>query len=220
MLGPGFYNLDSRLAIKQYPDKYFDLAIIDPPYGIKVSKQNITRGKLAVAKGYKPFHGEDEGPPSSEFFSDLLRVSKHAVIWGANHFISRIPYDASCWIVWDKDNGNTDFADCELAWTNLPGAVRKFTYCWAGMRQQDMKNKEVRIHPTQKPVALYEWILDKYSRPGDLILDTHVGSASGLIACRNRGLQYVGFEIDKYYYDLALKRLREAEAQYNIFDYL
>ena len=102
----------------------------------------------------------------------MFRISKNQIIFGANHFISRIPFDSSCWIVWDKNNGNSDFADCELAWTSFKSAVRKFKYTWQGMLQEDMKNKEFRIHPTQKPVALYRWIFEKYAEKGMKILDT------------------------------------------------
>ena len=148
--------MDCMDGMRQFPDKYFDLAIIDTPYGIgEDGSKNHSRGKLATAKNYKAYEGKDLESPSVEYWKELFRVSKNQIIWGANHFISKIPYDSSCWIVWDKDNGNTDFADCELAWTSFKTAVRKFTYRWQGMLQGNMKNKEIRIHPCQKPVALY-----------------------------------------------------------------
>lgn len=128
-------------------------------------------------------------------------------MWGANHFISRIPYDASCWIVWDKDNGTNDYADCELAWTSFKSAVRKFKYRWHGMLQEDMKHKEQRIHPTQKPIALYKWLMEKYAKQGDNILDTHLGSASSAIAAYDLGYEFVGIEIDSEYYENAKARL-------------
>ena len=118
---------------------------------------------MAKSQEYTPKEW-DRKAPEREFFDELLRVSKRAVVWGANHFISRLPYDSSCWIVWDKENGATDFADCELAWTNFPSAVRLFRFRWQGMLQGDMAHKEVRIHPTQKPVALYSWILGNYAK--------------------------------------------------------
>lgn len=213
-----FYNEDCLEAMKQIPDKYFDLAIVDVPYGIgEDGSKNSSRGNVAKAKNYKSFHGFDLEPPSEEYFKELIRISKNQIIWGANHFISKIPYDSSCWIVWDKDNGETDFADCELAWTSFKTAVRKFKYKWQGMLQENMKNKEVRIHPTQKPVALYEWLLKNYANQGDKILDTHVGSASSLIACYNLGFDYIGFELDKEYYDLACKRIEARKNQIDIF---
>lgn len=217
----GFYNEDCMAGMSRFPDKFFDLAIVDPPYGIgENGSRNHTRSKLAAAKKYKAFSGADREPPPPEYFKELFRVSKNQVIFGANHFISRMPIDSPCWIVWDKDNGETDFADCELAWTSFPSAVRKFRYRWHGMLQENMKNKEIRIHPTQKPVALYTWILSNYTMPGDIILDTHVGSASSLIACHNMGLQYVGFELDADYYKAAKERLEAVKAQMTVFDYL
>jgi site-specific DNA-methyltransferase (adenine-specific) len=119
-------------------------------------------------------------------------------------------------IVWDKDNSG-NFADCELAWTSFKTAVRKFKYRWNGLLQQDMKNKEIRIHPTHKPIALYKWCLQKYAQPGDKILDTHVGSASSLIACEELGFDYVGFELDKEYYDNACKRIEQYRSQLKLF---
>lgn len=209
------------IGMKQFPDKYFDLAVVDVPYGIGESgDKNHTRGKLATSKDYKAFSGNDLKLPDDTYFKELFRVSKNQIIWGANHFISKIPYDSHCWIVWDKDNGETDFADCELAWTSFDTAVRKFKYRWQGMLQENMKNKETRIHPTQKPVALYEWILTKYAKEGDIILDTHVGSASSLIACHNTNHKFIGFELDEHYYKLSKERLDRELAQMNLFDFI
>ena len=160
------YNMDCMEAMRKMPDKCFDLAVVDPPYGIGESgSKNHTRGKLAAAKDYKPFAGDDLKAPDKEYFEQLMRVSKNQIIWGANHFISKIPFDSHCWIVWDKENGENDFADCELAWTSFDTAVRKFKYRWSGMMQENMKNKEFRIHPTQKLVALYAWIYSRYAKP-------------------------------------------------------
>ena len=212
------YNMDCMEGMKQFPDKYFELAIVDVPYGIgEDGSKNHSRSKLAIAKDYKPFYGQDAHPPPKEYFNELLRVSKNQIIWGANHFISLIPFDSSCWVVWDKNNGENDFADCELAWTSFNTAVRQFTFTWNGMLQGDMKNKEYRIHPTQKPVKLYEWLLAKYAKHGDKILDTHVGSASSLIACHNYGFDYIGFELDKDYYEAATRRLEAVKAQLSMF---
>ena len=220
MLDFGYYNMDCMQGMKEFPDKYFDIAIVDPPYGIgENGDKNHTRSVLAKAKDYKAFSGMDLKPPSEKYFDELFRVSKNQIVWGANHFISKIPYDSSCWIVWDKDNTG-DFADCELAWTSFDSAVRKFKYRWNGMLQENMKNKEIRIHPTQKPIALYEWILSRYAKDGDIILDTHVGSASSLIACYNTNHKFVGFELDKYYYELSKKRLDAEMAQMRITDFI
>lgn len=215
-----FLNIDCNVGMRKYPDKYFGLAIVDTPYGIGESgDRNHSRSNLAVAKDYKAFAGNDNTAPDKSYFDELFRVSKNQIIFGANHFISRIPYDSHCWIVWDKDNGSNDFADCELAWTSFQTAVRRFRYRWQGMIQENMRDKETRIHPTQKPVALYKWILNNYAKQGDKILDTHVGSASSLIACRELGFDYVGFELDPDYYMAASERLKVSQRQYNIFDY-
>lgn len=219
MLDYGFYNMDCMDGMKEFPDNYFDLAIVDPPYGIGESgRKNKSRGGLAKAKEYREYIGKDQKPPDREYFSELLRVSKNQIIFGANHFISRIPIDSHCWIVWDKDNGDSCFADAELAWTSFESAVRIIKYRWNGMLQEDMKNKEYRIHPNQKPVGLYKRILSQYANPGDKILDTHVGSASSLIAFYQMGFDFVGFELDEYYYKLALERLTVETAQMNIFN--
>lgn len=219
MLDFGYYNMDCMVGMKEYPDNFFDLAIVDVPYGIAESgDKNHTRSKLAVSQDYKAFHGNDLRPPEPEYFTELMRVSKNQIIWGANHFISRIPFDRACWIVWDKDNGNNDFSDCELAWTSFDTAVRRFKFKWHGMLQENMKNKESRIHPTQKPVALYSWLLQRYAQSGDKILDTHVGSASSLIACDRLGFDVVGFEIDEYYYKLSDVRRKKEREQLRIDD--
>lgn len=221
MLDFGYHNMDCMDGMKEFPDKYFDLAVVDVPYGIGESGvKNHERGKLAKPKDYKPFTGDDAEAPPVEYFQELFRISKNQVIWGANHFISRIPYDSHCWLVWDKNNGDTDFADCELAWTSFHTAVRKFKYTWNGMLQEDMKNKEFRIHPTQKPVALYAWIYQMYTKRGMKLIDTHVGSASSLIAAHDAGLQYVGFEVNEHYYKLSNERLKDHTAQINIYDLL
>ena len=217
----GYYNMDCMDGMKEFPDGYFDLAIVDPPYVIgENGDKNHTRSNLAKAKDYKSFSGMDIKPPNEKYFNELFRVSKNQIIWGANHFISKMPFNSSCWIVWDKDNGNNDFADCELAWTSFSTAVRKIKYRWHGMLQQNMKHKENRIHPTQKPVALYEWLLNSYAKPGDIILDTHVGSASSLIACYRTNHPYVGFELDKQYYELSKKRLDAEMAQMRLSDFM
>lgn len=215
------YNLDCMVAIKHIPDKYFQLAIIDPPYGIGESgKTNHLRSRLAKAKDYPAYYGADKSAPPKEFFSELFRVSDNQIIFGANHFIDRIPFNSPCWIVWDKENGTNDFADCELAWTSFKTAVRIFRFRWQGMLQGDMQHKEVRIHPNQKPVKLYEWILKRYAKPGDKILDTHAGSASSLVACHNLGFDFLGFEIDRFYFEQASRRLKEAQAQLRLFDFV
>ena len=207
-------NIDCMEYMATQPDKAFDLAIVDPPYGIgENGDRNASRGKLAVAKDYKSFAGGDKEPPTVAYFIELQRVSKNQIVWGANHFIDRIAKPSSCWIVWDKVTGDSDFADSELAWTSFKTTVRNFRFQWSGMLQGDMKNKEVRIHPTQKPVKLYEWLLTKYAKPGQRILDTHLGSGSSAIAAHYFGADFVGCELDKDYYDAAVNRFQMATAQ-------
>ena len=207
MLDFGFYNMDCMVGMKEFPDNYFDLAIVDPPYGLKRFKH----GGSVINK-----YGNENGvwnneKPSKEYFNELFRVSKNQIIWGGNNF--ELPA-TEYFIVWDKVNPqNFSFAQCEMAWTSCKVPAKIFAY------NSQNESKE-RIHPTQKPVALYEWILNRYAKEGDKILDTHVGSASSLIACYNTNHKYVGFEIDETYYNLAKKRLDQAENQVNIFDLL
>ena len=207
------YNIDCMKYLALCKDNEFDLAIVDPPYGIGESgSKNHTRGKLAKATKYKAFAGEDKEPMSEEYFQELERVSKNQIIWGANHFRAK---NSSCWLVWDKLNSG-DFADAELAYTSFNTAVRVFRYMWNGMLQHDMKNKEQRIHPTQKPVKLYEWLLMNYAKKGDRILDTHLGSGSIAIACHNLGFDLVGCELDVDYFKAAEKRLLLHQMQLRI----
>lgn len=208
-------NMDCMDYMRGLPDKAFDLAIVDPPYGIGESgDRNKSRGKLAIAQDYKPFAGGDKSAPDKEFFAELARVSKNQIVWGANHFADRLVCPASsCWVVWDKMTGDSDFADCEIAYTSFKTAVRKFQFQWSGMLQGDMKNKEHRIHPTQKPVKLYQWLLSNYAKEGDRILDTHLGSGSSAIAAHYAGFEFVGMELDPDYYAAAVKRFHHETAQ-------
>ena len=211
-------NIDCMEYMKTLEDNAFDLAIVDPPYGIGESgKTNKARGLLAVPKDYKSFSGDDLKPPNKDYFIELQRVSKNQIIWGANHFMQNICLGSSCWIVWDKQNGKTDFADCELAYASFKTAVRKFTFQWQGMLQGDMKNKEHRIHPTQKPVKLYDWILKNYAKEGDRILDTHLGSGSSAIAAHYGGFDFVGCELDKDYFEAAQARFDDQTRQKAMF---
>ena len=210
------YNADCMEIMKGFADNQFDICIVDPPYGIgEDGAKNHSRGKAANPKLYTP-KSWDSNSPNREYFDELIRVSKNQIIFGANHFISKIPYDSSCWIVWDKDR-TVDFADCELAWTSFNTAVRKFKFRWNGMLQGNMKNKEIRIHPTQKPVALYKWILDNYAKQGQTILDTHLGSGSSAIAAHDYGYEFTGIELDSEYYEAAKKRISEHQRQLSMF---
>lgn len=196
--------------MSRYPDKHFDLAIVDVPYGIDaanvLSGTRRKSGKGAAMKtGFKALDW-DKSIPNPEYYDQLFRVSKNQIVWGANYMVEHLP-NSQGWIVWDKNNGTTNFADCELAYTSFDVATRIFKYTWNGMLQGDMKNKENRIHPTQKPSALYKWCLDKYAKQGDKILDTHLGSGSIAIACHDYNFDLTACELDKDYYDAAMKRI-------------
>ena len=205
---------DCMEFMKTCKDNQFDLAVVDPPYGIgEDGAKNHSRGKLAKAKIYTAKNW-DRDTSNHAYFDELLRVSKNQIIWGGNYF--GMPA-SNCWIVWDKLNGDSDFADCELAWTSFKTAVRKFSFRWKGMLQGNMKDKENRIHPTQKPVALYDWIYHNYAKPGDTILDTHLGSGSNRIAANKAGLDFTACEIDKEYYDAQEKRYQNFIAQQRLF---
>jgi site-specific DNA-methyltransferase (adenine-specific) len=210
------YHMDNMDLMAQYPDSHFELAIVDPPYGIaEDGHRENNRSKLAVSKNYhKALWNQDR--PSKEYFNELKRVSKNQIVWGGNHLIDLIGMYSPCWLVWDKDNSG-NFADCELAYTSFTTAVRKFKFRWNGMLQENMKNKEIRIHPTQKPVALYQWILKNYAKEGDKILDTHLGSGSIAIACHKMKFDLVACEIDQEYYQAAVKRLEDETAQMVLF---
>ena len=212
------YQANNMDLLRATPDKYYDLAIIDPPYGIGVDESmskdsNTKRGKSEHPRGEYALKEWDKKPPEKEYFDELIRVSKNQIIWGANHFISRIPYDSPCWIVWDKLNGDSGYADCELAWTSFKSATRKVKLKWHGMWQHDMKNKEIRIHPTQKPVRLYTWLLENYAKPTDKILDTHIGSFSSAIAAHYFGCEFTATEIDAEYFNDGVKRFKEKSIQ-------
>lgn len=204
----GFYNLDCMEGMKQFPDKYFELAIVDPPYGININN-NMGRRKGDKPSSYPKAYWDSE-PPKQEYFDELFRVSKKAIVWGGNYFY--LP-PTKCFLIWRKPqiSAEVSFSMVEYAWTNLEGTAKE----WIGM-----SNEKDRIHPTQKPVALYEWILNRYAKKGDRILDTHVGSGSSLIACHNLGFDYVGFELDEHYFSEATKRLECAKSQISLFEYI
>lgn len=208
------YNMDCLEAMKQFPDKYFELAIVDPPYGIGESSKKRENTTTEKWKNPKPKQHNpkdwDSGSPSQEYFDELFRVSENQIIWGANYFTDKINKPSMGWVFWDKKNGNSDFSDGELAFTSFNKGLRKFEWLWNGFQKE---KPEERFHPTQKPIALYKWLLMNYAKQGDKILDTHVGSASSLLACYDMGFDYIGFEIDRDYYDMAQKRIEENKAQ-------
>lgn len=209
--------MDCMEALKEMPDKAFDLAICDPPYGINhaeiAGKQAGTQyGKAAAPKANYATKEWDKAIPDEGYFKELYRISKNQIIWGANYMTTHIEPSMG-WVFWDKDNGSNGFSDGELAYTSFNKGLRKFRFMWNGMLQENMKNKETRIHPTQKPVALYKWLLKNYAKEGDKILDAHLGSGSIAIACHDMGFDLVGFEIDESYFQGAVDRLESHKKQ-------
>lgn len=221
-----FYNMDCMEGMKLISDKYFDLAIVDPPYfegpnrhkyyGSSINKLNIKRKDYLVI--------DDWSIPDNEYFKELIRVSKQQIVWGINHFDI---YLGPGRIIWDKVNGESTFSDCEIAYCSIHNKTKQFRYMWNGMMQGksisegyimqgDKSKKEVKIHPTQKPINLYRWILMNYAKQGDKILDTHVGSASSLIACHEMGYDFLGFELNEEMYKLASNRLNDVMGQLNL----
>jgi DNA modification methylase len=189
------------------PDGAIDLILTDPPYGIsEAAGANKSRGGKAKAKDYGDLKWDDQ-IPSKEVFKEMRRISKNQIIFGGNYFVEHLS-NSPCWIVWDKENTG-DFADCELAWTSFPSAVRKIKFRWNGMLQEDMKNKEIRHHPTQKPTEVMRWILSKYSKDTDLILDPFMGSWTTARACKDLGRNFIGFELEEEYCRIGEERLRQ-----------
>jgi site-specific DNA-methyltransferase (adenine-specific) len=198
-------------AMKEFPDNYFELAIVDPPYGIgEGSKKIHSRHKSQLKYTAKDW---DYLIPTPEYFKELFRVSKNQIIWGANHFIENINKNSSCWLFWDKD-GFGDFADGELAWTSFKTAVRKYKFTWNGFRKQMPQN---RIHPTEKPYNLYKWQIENFAKEGDKIIDTHLGSGSSRIAAYDMGFDFWGYELDAEYFEAQEKRFNNFKMQGKLF---
>ncbi|MGT2806300.1 DNA methyltransferase [Streptococcus intermedius] len=223
----GKFILDNCLDVMhQYPDKYFDLAIVDPPYFSGPEKRKFYGNKISTIGVSRTYAQTSEWKvPDKEYFDELFRVSKNQIIWGVNYFDYSFGPGR---IVWDKVNGQSSFSDCEIAYCSLHDSTRLFRYMWNGMMQGksiseghlQQGNKvlnEIRIHPTQKPVNLYIWLLQNYASDGDKILDTHVGSASSLIACEEMGFNYVGCELDEDIFNSAKQRLENYKSQIKLF---
>ena len=196
--------------MKIYPDNYFDLAIVDPPYGIGVTKMTLGNGKKKINRGTSDW---DNCTPKREYFEELMRVSKNQIVWGANYMTENLPPSMG-WIYWDKGTGANDFSDGELAYTSFNRALRAYKVSWVGA---NANNGTPRIHPTEKPIKLYEWLLHNYAKEGDKILDTHLGSGSIAIACHNLKFDLTACELDKEYYEASLKRLAQHKAQTVLF---
>ena len=199
------YNEDSLQALKAMQDKQFDLAIVDPPYGIGANKEKPHNGW----KDYGIKHWDNKTPDET-FFNELRRVSKNQIVWGANYMTTYLPPSMG-WIFWDKGQRNFSLADGELAYTSFDKALRVFEYSRA------KSNQENKIHATQKPVDLYKWLLKNYAEPGSKILDTHLGSGSIAVACYDMGFDLTAYEIDKEYYEAACKRLENHKKQLTLW---
>ena len=199
-------NMDCMEYMSQFPDKYFELAIVDPPYGIGANKMTLGNGKKKIFRGNNDW---DNVIPSKEYFNELFRVSKNQIIWGGN-YMTEFLKPTSSWVFWDKGTGDNDFADGELAWNSFGGALRKINKSWVGANAKDGIE---RIHPTQKPIYLYRWLLFKYAKPNDKILDTHLGSGSSRIAADMEGFDFYACELDTDYFDMSCKRFDDYKKQ-------
>lgn len=215
-----FYNRDCMEGMKGYPDNYFELAICDPPYGIGISKVK-TMGKTRKSHTltfYEPKKWDNE-IPDKKYFDELFRVSKNQIIFGMNYFLENLK-STKCFVVWDKKMGGNNYSMAELIYTSFDKPSKIFRHYRAGncvSNNPEKAKQHIKIHTTQKPVALYQWLLQNYAKKGDKILDTHVGSGSSIIACIEEGYNYVGFELDKDYHDAAVKRINEFKEQGKLF---
>ena len=217
------YLEDCVTALKRYADNHFDLAIVDPPYGINADQKAFKSGVNGKEHGFKKHSNKnwDNEIPSEEYFCELKRVSKNQIIWGANYFTNFLP-PKMCWLIWDKMQYNFSFAHGEMAWTSFDTKMKIFRYARGNEsgfapKLQGTERAGINIHPTQKPIKLYEWILKEYAKPNDLILDTHLGSGSSRIAAYKGGFNFVGFEIDQEYYEKQEKRFNDFKSQLRLF---
>jgi len=199
------------------PDNCYDLAIIDPPYGIGAGSINFINGTSKTEKKYYRENDWDTKSPDKKYFDRLFRISENQIIWGANHFIEKFSKNSSCWIFWNKGTGKNSYADGELAWTSFNKTVKYFFLSWVGQNAKE-RNQLTRIHPTQKPVALYKWLLKNYAKPGQTIFDSHVGSGSSRIACHDLGFDFEGCEIDPDYWQAQEDRYNSHIQQGGLFE--
>ena len=211
------FNEDCIQVMKRYPDKYFDLVVVDPPYGIGYSQLVGLKKKEHGWKERKSSEW-DNAIPNVSYWNQLWRVSKNQIVWGGNYF--NLP-PTRCFLIWDKVK-RIDQADCEFAWTSFENSARVFSYARGNEsgfapKLKGTERAGINIHPTQKPIALYSWIYDKFAKKGDLILDTHLGSGSSRIAANKAGLSFVGCEIDKDYFDAQEARFKEFISQMRLF---
>ncbi len=209
------FNIDCLEAMKDYPDNHFELAIVDPPYGINADKAQNNGGEKYGYKKYKDTEWDKE-IPIKEYWESLLRVSKNQIVWGGNYMTIFLKPSMG-WIIWDKGQRDFSLADAELAWTSFNKAVRIFEMSRGEALAKNNKTGG-RIHPTQKPVKLYEWLLLNYAKEGDKILDTHLGSGSSRIAANRLGFEFTGFELDEDYFKDHVKRFENEVAQKRLFE--
>ena len=208
------WNEDCLKTMARMEDNSVDLVLTDPPYGIgENNERNMSRGKWSIPTNYGHYEWDNQ-KIDDIYFEEIKRISKNQIIFGGNYYNLG---STSCYLVWDKDNGNSDFADAELAWTSFKSAVRIFKFKWQGMLQENMKNKEKRYHPTQKPVELIRQILDRYSNPDESIYDPFCGSGSILLAAQKLGHNWIGSEINPEYCDIANKRISAERNQTKLF---
>ena len=204
-------NEDNMKLMSRYEDNYFDLAIVDPPYGIGIDGQKKSKkGKKSDRKYHKQKQW-DNAIPNKDYFNELQRVSKNQIIWGANYFVEHLTKGTKGWIVWFKGQIGLTMSDCEIAYSSFQRATRV-----VNINRVDLL-KQNTIHPTEKPIRLYQWLLDNYAEKGDKILDTHLGSGSIAIACHNLKFDLTACELDKDYYDAAIKRLKQHQQQLTMF---
>lgn len=207
------YLMDCVAGMRHYPDNYFDLAVVDPPYGLGIDgqKQSINLNNPKANRKEHKFRGWDNDIPSNEYFDELWRVSKNQIIWGANYFVEHLNKGTKGWIVWYKGQEGLTMSDAELAYSSFDCATRVVK-----INRVELL-KDGTIHPTQKPIKLYDWIYANYAKQGDLILDTHCGSQASRIAADKAGLNFVGFEIDEEYFNAANKRFDNFKSQTRLF---
>jgi site-specific DNA-methyltransferase (adenine-specific) len=202
-------NEDNMQLMARYPDNYFDLAIVDPPYGIgfdnKIRDSKIKSWDVSI--------------PNDEYFVEVIRISKNQIIWGGNYFPYLWKNGCKSFIFWDKDPSVETYSDGELAWSSFDIPAKRFYWAWNGLANgiKGRNKTEKTIHPTQKPIELYKWILDKYAKEGDKILDTHLGSGSIAIAAHDYGFELTACELDKEYYDKAIQRIKNHVSQQKLF---
>jgi len=215
------FNRDCMEAMKEFPDKFFELAIVDPPYGIGAGKRvgskrnGLYLGGFDSDTRYKTSEW-DNAAPESAYFEELKRVSKNQIVWGGNYFTDKLSVSRG-WIFWDKKPLMPNYSDGELAWSSFNCVLRRIEIMWMGKIRSGIEKGYIAIHPTQKPIALYKWLLKNYAKEGDKILDTHLGSGSSRIAADQMGFDFWGYELDKDYFDASVKRFNQYKAQTVLF---